>query len=72
SSIVVEQLTSATARPIARLAPLFEEARALYQSFGEARLVWIPGHRNGEADALARAALGMAAPRVVKPSRKRR
>jgi ribonuclease HI len=72
NSVVVEQVSSSTAKPIARLADLFDEARALLAGFADARLVWIPGHRNGEADALARAALGMVAPRVVKVHKKRR
>ena len=59
STILVEQLNDAAAPPIARLAPLFDEARALLRSFDAATLTWIPRHRNGEADALARAALGL-------------
>lgn len=72
NSVVVEQVGSSTARPIARLAPLFDEARALLNSFDQASLVWIPRHRNSEADTLARAALGITEKRVVKKSRKRR
>ncbi|BDT66663.1 bifunctional protein [Comamonadaceae bacterium OS-1] len=73
NSIVVEQVGSSCARPIARLAALFGEARALFKSFDQATLVWIPQHRNTEADALARAALGITAARVVKiPKTKRR
>jgi ribonuclease HI len=72
NSIVVEQITNPRAAPIVRLAPLFIEVRTLFQSFGQARLVWIPGHRNGEADGLARAALGMAPRAVVQKGRKRR
>ena len=72
NSVVVEQVGSSTARPIARLAPLFDEARALLNSFDQASLVWIPRHRNSEADALARAALGITEKRIVKKSRKRR
>ena len=72
NSVVVEQITNPRAAPIARLAPLFDEVRTLFASFAEARLVWIPGHRNGEADGLARAALGMAPRAAVKKPRKRR
>lgn len=72
NSIVVEQVGSSTAKPIARLAYLFDEARALLHSFDQATLVWIPRHRNSEADALARAALGITEKRVVKTSKKRR
>jgi ribonuclease HI len=71
NSVVVEQVSQPSAKPIARLAPLFDEARALLQSFEDARLVWIPQHRNTEADALARAALGMGE-RVAKVPKRRR
>ena len=59
SSVLVEQLGPARtppARPILRLQPLFEQARAQMQSFAELQLQWLPRHRNTEADALARAA----------------
>mgnify|MGYP003600222429 CR=1 FL=1 len=72
NSIVVEQVGNSSARPIARLAALFDEARALFNTFEQATLVWIPQHRNAEADALARAALGVTAPRAVKIAKKRR
>jgi len=72
NSIVVEQVTHPKAPPIARLAPLFEQARAAFQSFADAQLVWIPAQRNREADALARAALGVTQERVVKIRKKRR
>jgi ribonuclease HI len=63
SSILVEQLGGAAAAPIApiaRLQDLLDEARTLLQSFTQVRLQWIPRHRNTQADALARAALGCA------------
>ena len=71
NSVVVEQVRG-TAKPIARLASLFDEARTLLNSFDQANLVWIPRHRNSEADALARAALGIVEKCVVKTSKKRR
>ncbi len=60
SSILVEQLGGAPARPIGRLQELFAQARILLQTFGQVQLQWIPRHRNTQADALARAALGLA------------
>jgi ribonuclease HI len=66
NAVVVEQLVSATVKPIARLASKFEEARVLLKSFGSASLTWIPRHRNTEADVLARAALGLPAKRSLK------
>jgi len=72
NSVVVEQVGSHTAKPIARLAALFDEARVLLDSFDQATLTWIPRHRNAEADALARAALGLAGDRIAKRFKKRR
>lgn len=72
NSILVEQLVAPTPQAIARLAALFDEARALFNSFDQACLQWIPRHRNGEADSLARAALGMPPKPSVKPPKKRR
>ena len=81
SSVLVEQLGAggAQAAPIVRLAPLFDEVRGLMQSLGGLALRWIPRHRNGEADALARGALGLAPKassqhplRTKSPKRKRR
>jgi ribonuclease HI len=59
NSVVVQQLAGTATEPFLRLAPLFDEVRALLHSFASARLVWIPRHRNREADALARAAVGL-------------
>jgi len=59
NSVVVQQLAGTATEPFLRLAPLFDEVRGMLRSFPEARLVWIPRHRNREADALARAAVGL-------------
>lgn len=73
NSTLVEQLSGAAdVRPIVRMAPLFDEARALLQGFDEARVQWIPRERNGEADALARAALGFGPKPPPKAWKKRR
>ena len=71
NSILVEQLGGADPKPIARLAPLFDEARRRIALLAGVRLVWVPAHRNGEADAMARAALGLPA-RIAKPAKRRR
>ena len=71
NSIVVEQVGSSTAKPIPRLASLFDEARALLNSFDQAILTWIPRHRNREADALARASLGLAEKRTSRLTKRR-
>ncbi|CAN7423670.1 reverse transcriptase-like protein [Acidovorax sp. LjRoot117] len=66
SSVLVEQLgadrssNSLPVPPIARLAGLFDEVRAMMQACGDVSVQWIPRHRNGQADALARGALGLA------------
>ncbi|MFZ2388449.1 MAG: ribonuclease HI family protein [Polaromonas sp.] len=72
NSVLVEQLSDRNVKPVARLASIFEEARALLKSFDHASLEWIPRHRNGEADALARAALGILPKHPVKPSKNQR
>ncbi|RSZ33204.1 MULTISPECIES: ribonuclease HI family protein [unclassified Variovorax] len=72
NSILVEQLDGRAVAPIARLAGLFDEARALLDSFDDVRVHWIPRHRNAEADALARAALGFAPKPPARRTRKRR
>jgi ribonuclease HI len=77
SRVLVEQLGGPDAKlhvkpdvkPVARLAGLFDEARALVESFEQARLQWIPRHRNAQADALARAALGMQPKGVAKATK---
>jgi ribonuclease HI len=71
NSVVVEQAGGNAARPIPRLAGLFAEVRTLLDSFEHANLVWIPRHRNGEADALARAALGLDAKPAPKTTGRR-
>lgn len=68
SSILVEQLGEAAQARIERLEPLYGAARALLKSFDQVQLQWIARHRNGEADALARAALGASPKPSVHPS----
>lgn len=70
SRVVVDQLGAAPQAPVARLAALFEQARALLQAFEHVQLQWIPRQRNAQADALARAALGMTPKRSGTPSTK--
>jgi ribonuclease HI len=70
SSVLVAQLGGAA--PIVRLTQVFDEARQLLQQFGDVHLDWVPRHRNSEADALARAALGLPSKAGVKPRPKKR
>ncbi|MDH1703320.1 ribonuclease HI family protein [Comamonas terrigena] len=71
SSILVEQLTLAKPKPVVRLTPLYDQARAAVRRFSGVTLHWVPRHRNQQADALARAALqlpgAVPAPTTVKP-----
>ena len=69
SSLLVAQLGAADAPPVLRLAALYEEAAALLATFSFTSLHWIPRHRNGEADALARAALGLAPKDAAEPAK---
>ena len=72
NSILVEQLQgNGGVPPVARLAPLFDRARALLAGLEHGSVHWLPRHRNAEADALARAALGLA-PKPAPRWRKRR
>jgi len=54
NSILAEQLSQASPKPIARLADIYAQARALLALFGSVQVRWIPRHRNAAADALAR------------------
>lgn len=69
SSVLVKQLSSLDVKPIARLGNLFDEACRLLESFEPPSLQWISRHRNAQADALARAALGMQSKRAVRASK---
>lgn len=70
NSVLVEQLGDRPAAPMARLAPLFDAARSVLQMFCNVRVQWIPRHRNGAADTLARAALGLAPKAATPPSQR--
>lgn len=72
SSLLVAQLGSEGAPPVVGLAALYAELAAMLATFAATSLHWIPRHRNGEADALARAALGLAPKSAAKPSKRRR
>lgn len=72
SSLLVAQLGAGAEPPVLRLAALYEEARALLATFAQTSLHWIPRHRNGEADALARSALGLAPKGPAQLTKKKR
>jgi ribonuclease HI len=60
SDVVVQQVAGSARTSIARLAGLFAQARALMDRFERVELRLVPRHRNTDADALARAAVGLA------------
>ena len=67
SAVVVEQTTGTTRTKIARLAKLFAEARALLAAFDSIDFQLVQRRHNTQADALARASLGL----VPKPTAKK-
>ena len=72
SSLLVAQLGVVATPPVLRLAALYAEIAALLATFSYTSLHWIPRHRNGAADALARAALGLAPKDPVKLTKKKK
>jgi ribonuclease HI len=72
SSLLVQHLGPQPVDPIVRLAPLLDAAHAALKQFAHVELTWVPRHRNTAADALARAALGLAPKAVAQPRKKGR
>lgn len=70
SDVAVRYVRGPDSTQIARLAVLVARARDWLQRFEEALLVWVPRHRNVEADRLSRHALGL--PAVAAPVLRRR
>lgn len=54
NSILAEQMSLPNPKPIARLLPLYAQARSLLRLFDSVQVHWIPRHKNAIADALAR------------------
>lgn len=59
NTVVIEQTIGEARTQVPRLVPIFAEARALVATFDAVTMTWLPRRKNGEADALARAALGL-------------
>jgi ribonuclease HI len=72
SIVLVEQTTGRERTKIERLVPLFAEARALLATFEQIDFRWVSRRENAAADALARAALGLAPKASVRVRRKKR
>lgn len=70
SDVAVRYVNGPDSTDIARLAVLVRQARNWLPRFEAIQLVWIPRHRNAEADRLSRQALGL--PVVVARVAKRR
>ena len=71
SDVTVRYVTGAGHTSVTRLLPLILQAREGMAKFDAASLVWVPRHRNGEADRLSRQALGLP-PGVAPVSTRRR
>ena len=59
SEVALRYVRGPDSTQIARLCLLVAEARDWLPRFDEVQLIWIPRHRNREADRLARQALGL-------------
>lgn len=59
SDFVVQHLQGTATTAILRLQALLQQARELMATFDMVRLVWVPRHRNADANRLARGALGL-------------
>ena len=74
STVLVALMDTSDTRKVTRLQALIQEARRLMMLHQVRGLQWVPRHRNAQADALARSALGLP-PKAVKtphPARRRR
>lgn len=71
SSVLVGQMRGEAQTGVARLLELAAHSHRLLAGFSQVDFSWVPRHRNREADALARAALGLS-PKIAKPRKKRR
>lgn len=59
SDVAIRYVRGPDATAIEPLCALVEQARRSLARFDEVRLLWIPRHRNGDADRLARQAIGL-------------
>lgn len=59
SSFAVGHVNGTETTAIGRLLELIDRSRQWRQCFEDVQLVWVPRHRNGDADRLSRQALGL-------------
>ena len=71
SAVGLSYVSGSDTTNIQRLNVLVERARESLQRFDEVQMIWIPRHRNGDADRLARQALGLAEKPHQSPRRRR-
>lgn len=72
SDVAVRYVTGASTTSVQRLLPLIARAQEGMAQFDAVQLLWVPRHRNTEADRLSRQALGLAGSVSPKPVRHRR
>ena len=72
SDVAVRYVHGPESTQIARLAVLVAQARERIQGFDDVQVIWVPRHRNLDADRLSRQALGLpASPRKAAKGRRR-
>lgn len=59
SDVAIRYVTGLGRTSVARLLPLVIQAREAMAAFDAAHLLWVPRHRNVDADRLSRQALGL-------------
>ncbi len=72
SDVALRYVRGPDSTQIVRLCQLVAAARDRLRRFEEVQLLWIPRHRNREADRLSRQALGLPPDRVPVAHRRRR
>lgn len=59
SRVAIDQVNGREHTVVARLLPLIAAAQAALAGFDDVQLLWVPRHRNRDADRMARQALGL-------------
>ncbi len=72
SDVAVRYVTGVGSTAVARLLPLIARASEGLARFDDARLLWLPRHRNLDADRLSRQALGLPPGSATPPPSRRR
>jgi ribonuclease HI len=72
SNVAVRHVTGAEHTSVLRLLPLIARAQEGMAKFDAASLLWVPRHRNADADRLSRLALGLEPGVTKRPVSRRR